>query len=81
MFYQVLPWTQWFAPLCGQDFVRPMYKKWRGVMEEGWDRRSRMCKASTDYEAKKPPAVARCGIGVGSGGSLWSPMALDRWAT
>ena len=80
-FYQVLPWTQWFAPLCGADFVRPMYKKWREAMEASWDRKHRTCRGSIDFEAKKAPGSARCGIGVGAGGALWSPMALERWGS
>lgn len=36
VFNQVNSWTAWFAPLCGDDMARPIYKSWRQLQETSW---------------------------------------------
>ena len=50
-------------------------------MEGSWNRKTHTCTSGTDFECKKDPTPARCGLGLGSGGALWAPMALHRWST
>lgn len=77
-FYQVDSWTAWFAPLCGQDLARPIYKAWRQCHETAWNRTTNTCTNACSFEAKAKPVPARCALDCGVGGSIWSLLALQQ---
>ena len=59
-------WTAWFAPLCGQEMARPIYKAWRQCHEGAYDRKTRACTNGCGWDAKAGPQPARCGAPLDS---------------